>query len=91
MMNKGTFRLMTFDEGGVAGSPENRRLVCLVDSGGKLAIWGKEGALKNIDAVLGAGLPCTVECEWREPHPIQAERFGHTQWVREDLDLKVIG
>jgi hypothetical protein len=90
-MNKGTFRLVAFDEGGVAGSPENRRLVCLVDSGGKLAIWGKDGARRNIDAVLKAGVPCTVECEWRPPNPVHAEKFGHTQWVREDLHLAVVG
>ena len=73
------------------GSAQNWRLVCHIQSGGKLAFWGKEGARKNIDAVLAAGLPCTAECEWREPNPIQAERFGHTQWVRQDFDLKVIG
>ena len=90
-MNKGMFRLITFDEGGVNGTPENLRLVCRIQGGGKLAIWGKAGSRRNIDAVLSAGLPCTVECEWREPNPIQAQRFGHTQWVREDLDLKVVG
>lgn len=89
-MNSGTFRLVAFDEGGVMGTTQNRRLVCLIESGGKLAIWGKDSARRNIDAVLAAGLPCTVECSWREPNPIQAARFGHTQWVREDLDLKII-
>ena len=89
-MNRGTFRLVAFDEGGVMGSAQNLRLVCRIQSGGKIAIWGKEDARRNIDAVLAAGLPCTVECSWRAPNPIQAERFGHTQWIREDLDLRVI-
>lgn len=89
-MNQGRFRLVGLDEGGVAGSPDNRRLVCNIDSGGKLAIWGKDGARRNIDTVLRAGVPCTVECQWREPNPVHADKFGHTHWVREDLELKVV-
>lgn len=89
-VNRGRFRLIAFDEGGVNGAPDNLRLVCRVEGGGKLAIWGKTDSRRSIDAVLAAGVPCTVECEWREPNPIQAERFGHTHWVREDLDLKVV-
>ena len=41
-MNRATFELIAFDEGGVKGSPESLRLVCLIKGGGKLAIWGKE-------------------------------------------------
>ena len=90
-MDKDKFRLISFDEEPpVQGTPANLRLVCRLQGGGKLAIWGKAGSRRSIDAVLAAGVPCTVECEWREPNPIQAEKFGHTQWVREDLDLKVI-
>lgn len=89
-MTKGTFRLVAFDEGGVAGPAENRRLVCVTDTGGKLAVWGTDRSRHNIDAILRAGLPCAVECEWRPPNPIQAERFGHTQWVREDCALSVL-
>ena len=90
-MYRDRFRLIGLDEGGVKGSHENLRLVCLVKGGVKLAVWDKPSARRNIDAVLSAGLPCTIECEWREPNPIQAEKFGHRYWVREDLHLKVIG
>lgn len=90
-MESGTFRLIGFDEGGVMGTPDNLRLVCLTQSEGKLAIWGKQGARRNIDAVLNAGMPCTVECEWREPNPIHADKFGHRYWVREDFRLNVVG
>ena len=38
-LQNGTFRLTAFDEGGVRGSAEHRRLVCIVESSGKLAIW----------------------------------------------------
>jgi hypothetical protein len=87
---RGTFHIIAFDEGGVRGTPDNRRLVCVLDSGGKLAIWGRDGASSNIDKVMRAGLPCIVECEYRGPGQVQAERFGHTHWVREDSDLRVI-
>ena len=89
-MKSSTFRLTAFDEGSVTGTPDNLRLVCLEESGGKLAIWGKQGARRNIDAVLKTGMPCTVECEWREPNPTHAAKFGHRYWVREDFSLKVV-
>ena len=59
-VSTGLFRLVDLDEGGVAGSPDNLRLVCLLHGGGKLAIWGQAGSRNNIDIVLKAGIPCTV-------------------------------
>jgi hypothetical protein len=89
-MPRGTFHLVGLDEGGVRGRPDNLRLVCLIQSAGKLAIWGKHENRHNIDAVMNAGVPCTVECEYREPNPIHAQNFGHTHWVPEDFELKVV-
>jgi hypothetical protein len=89
-MDTGTFRLVRFDEeGGVRGTPENRRLVCVTDAGEKIAIWGSDRDRTNIDAVLSADLPCTIDCEWREPGDAQATRFGHRYWVRQDFKLVV--
>ena len=85
-----TFRLVAFDEGGVRGAPGRRRLVCNIEGGGKIAIWGREGARHNIDAVLNAGLPCTIECGWLPPTPNMAQRFGHTQWVPRDARLRIV-
>ncbi|MGE4067438.1 MAG: hypothetical protein AB7H88_11735 [Vicinamibacterales bacterium] len=82
-LKRGVFRVSGFDEGGVRGNPDNRRLVCLLEAGGKTAIWGRDGGRQNIDAVLAAGIPCQFECEFRAPGEIQAERFGHTHWVPE--------
>jgi len=43
---RGTFRLTTFDEGGVRTTDKASRLVCILEGGrGKLAIWG--GLLKH--------------------------------------------
>lgn len=89
MLQKGTFHLTGFDEGGVRGSARHRRLVCLIASGGKLAIWGKDGARKNIDTVLRAGMPCVIECEYREPNQTHAAQYDHRYWVREDCTLVV--
>lgn len=87
---RGVFRIIGFDEGGVRGTPSNRRLVCLLDGGRKLAVWGRDGARKNIDEILGAGTPCTVECEFRQPDALFAERFGHTHWVPETSGLQLL-
>jgi len=86
------FKLVSFDQGGIKGEPNRRRLVCVTDSGGKLAIWGREAPIRemdNIDAVLKVGMPCTVECECDEPSE-WASDFGHTHWVRQDSALKVV-
>jgi hypothetical protein len=89
-MPRATFRLIGFDEGGVRGTPDSLRLVCLLEGSGKLAIWGKANNSKNIEKVVAVALPCSVECEYRPPATVQAERFGHTHWVREDFNLRVL-
>ena len=87
----GTFVLIDFEEGGDRiGRDGRRRLVCNIEGGGKIVIWGSERAHGNIDAVLRAGLPCKIECDHHEPAP-WAERYGHTHWVAEDSRLEVLG
>ena len=93
-MAKGLFRLVQIDQGGVRESQGGKRLVCLIESGGKLAIWGEESPtrnMRNIESVLEAGMPCTVECEDREPSDWAAQQFGHTHWVPQDYPLMVTG
>jgi hypothetical protein len=89
-MEKRAFRLVALDEGGVALSRDNDnlRLVCLIDGGGKLAIWGRDGQTGNIDRVYAA-LPCRVECECIPPER-WATRFGHSYWVPQGAGLKVL-
>ena len=62
----------------------------MIEGGGKLVIWGRDDSRLNIDAVLSAGVPCTVECEYRPPAPAQAEKFGHTHWVPAGARLRLI-
>ena len=85
-----TFRILSFDEGGVRGGPESRRLVCNIEGGGKLSIWGGDGSRRNIDTVLNADLPCTVECDSMPPSQKFAQKFGHTRWVSQDAYLQVV-
>jgi hypothetical protein len=85
------FELIGFDEGGVQGTPENLRLVCVIKGGGKFAVWGQESARKNIDAILKVGLPCVVHCQPRPPRGFAASKFGHTHWLQEDTRLGVTG
>ena len=64
-MSDDLFYLVGYDEGGsrqTEGAAGTKRLVCNIEGGGKLAIWGREGNTVNIDAVLGAGRPCVVRC-----------------------------
>jgi hypothetical protein len=89
---RGSFHLVGLDEDGVKGKSEKRRLVCVIESGGKLAIWGQElpsRNMRNIDSVLKTGMPLTVECEYREPED-WAKKYGHTHWVAQDFDLRVL-
>ena len=88
------FRLTTFDEDGpVQGSldnPNNLRLVCNIDGGGKPAIWGSVGSRQNIDTVQVAGMPCTVECECIPAPGPWASKFNHSYWVPENRKPKVL-
>jgi hypothetical protein len=91
-MARELFQVVGFDQGGINGEATLRSLVCETDSGGKLAIWGQEAPTRemaNIEAVLQAGVPCTVECECEEPAE-WATDFGHTHWVEQNSVLKVI-
>ena len=91
-MTRGEFHLVRLDEAGPCGPDDKRRLVCVTDSGGKLAIWGQEVPvrnMRNIDAVLKAGMPCSVECDYSEPGD-WAARFGHTHWVEQHSALRVL-
>ena len=85
-----TFRITALDEGGVMGTPDHLRLVCRLEGGGKVVLWGGEVSRLNIDAVLSAGVPCTIESEYRPPKPDLAEKFGHTHWVPQDARLRVV-
>jgi len=89
-MERGIFTVVDFDEGGVRGTPENQRLVCVLDDGGKLAIWGNEEDSANIQAVSGRTPPFKIECEYRHPGEPQARKYGHTHWVRQDCSLRVL-
>ena len=82
------FRLVALDEGGALGIT-NPRLVCRIEGGGKLAIWGSAGQRVNIDLVLAHGMPCEVECECCEPSDWAKAQFGHLWWVPESAKLQI--
>ena len=85
-----TFDIVAYDEGGVQRRPKAIRLVCLTDTGQKVAVWGTWYDTANIDAVLAAGLPCRVECETGRPDEWAVENYGHDYWVAQDAALQVI-
>jgi len=91
MEYKMTFKLIGLDEGGVRQSSEkpNLRLVCLIEGGGKLAVWGSIGSCENINNVQAAGMPCEVECDCIPPE-LWATRYGHTYWVQQGDKLRVL-
>ena len=86
----GRFQIIALDEpGGVQRTSDSLRLVCLMETGGKLAIWGSDENRQNIDLVLKKGLPCTVQCDYIEPAG-WALVYGHTYWVPENCSLKIV-
>ena len=79
-----TFTFLAYDEGGrMTGSTGAHRLVCVADSGAKVVIFGRGSELKNINAVLEAGLPCIVRCETHPASQTANRHWGHTHWVWE--------
>lgn len=86
-----SFQLIGFDEGGLREGPRgDLRLVCNAQSGEKIAIFGSAQARSNIDAVLNARMPCTVNCETRPPADWAIDRYGHTHWVPESSALHIM-
>ncbi len=85
-----TFRLIAFDESGPQGASSHRRLVCKIDGGGKLAIWGGEKSMDNINAVVRAGMPCSVACESIPPPQTFRQQYGHSHWVPQSARLRVV-
>ena len=90
-MNQDIFHLVGIDEadGKRESARGSMRLVCRIKGGGKLAIWGSSGNTTNIDLVLQAGFPCTINCQWREPSSWAMKKYGHTHWVPEHADSEV--
>jgi hypothetical protein len=92
-MNRLRLRLVGYDEGEISGNSERMRLVCQIEGGGLIAIWGQTKPMnetRNIDAVFSAGLPCMVECDVKVPNKAHSDNFGHKYWVPQDAYLKVI-
>jgi len=89
---KGKFTIVNYEEGGPResqGSP-NIRLVCVTNVNEKLVVWGEKGNTANIDKVIAAGLPCELECEYREPDDWAKDKFGHKYWVPQHAKVKVV-
>ena len=85
-----TFTLIGFDEGGVQIGPDgDARLVCLAEPHAKLAIFGERGNMANINAIVVAGVPCTIRCKTRCPEPY-AKDFGHTHWLPQSNPLEIV-
>ncbi len=90
-MDAKVFRLISLDESDVRQSQNNAnlRLVCLIEGGGKLAVWGSPGSVANIEKVRSAGLPCKVECECIPAREPWASKYDHRYWVPEGRSLRV--
>ena len=84
-----TFKLIELDEGGVRGK-DNLRLVCLIEGGGKLAIWGSIRDQRNINIVQSAGMPCDIECDCIPSKQEWKDNYRHTYWVPEKNSLRVL-
>ena len=74
------FTIVSFDEGGEKVGPNgDHRLVCVAESGEKVAIWGSQGNPKNITSILNTGLPCVVRCKTRAPADYAARNYHQIQ------------
>jgi hypothetical protein len=85
-----TFKLIGLDEGEVRQSKDNLRLVCLIEGGGKLAVWGSIGSCQNINNVQAVRMPCEVECDCIPAKEPWATKYGHTYWVPQGNKLRVL-
>ena len=89
-MTMTTFRLIGRDEEWSRDRPGNRRLVCFVDGGGKLAVMGTEDARENMRVVAAAGFPVSIACVRSEPKEWQRRVRGYTDVVHARDLLRVL-
>jgi hypothetical protein len=74
----------------------NERLVCFVkDDQGLLVLWGTYDVdMRHIQEleheVKHSGYPVTIECDWIQPDPYEAEHFGHRYWVWQSDHFRII-
>jgi hypothetical protein len=72
--------------------PKHYRLVCKIDGGGKLAVWGRDGNTANVAQVRqwidDHGFPLTISCVWTEPEEWASKKYGHTHWLAEGDVIK---
>jgi hypothetical protein len=73
----------------------NASVTCRGIQAGLLAIWGTAGGdIGHIHAIearpAATRYPCTIECDWIQPHDVQRERFGHQFWIWEDDFFKIL-
>jgi hypothetical protein len=88
---KTVFTLIGRDEEWSRDRPGNRRLVCFVEGGGKLAVMGTEDERDNMKAVEAAGFPVTIACERSEPKEWQKRVRGYTHVVHARDLLRILG
>lgn len=86
-----TFRLIGRDDEWSRDRPGNRRLICQIEGGGRLAIMGTEDDLENMHKVAEAGFPCVVACVRSEPKEWQRRVRGYTDVVNARDALRVVG
>lgn len=46
--------------------------------------------MDNINAVVRAGMPCSVACESIPPPSAFEQRYGHSHWVPESAQLRIV-
>ena len=90
-MTTTVFRLIGRDEEWSRDRPGNRRLVCFLEGGGKLAVMGTEDERDNMKAVAAAGFPVSVACVRSEPKEWQKRVRGYTDVVHARDLLRVLG
>jgi hypothetical protein len=83
-------RLIGRDEEWSRDRPGNRRLVCFVEGGGKLAVMGTEDERANMKAVAEVGFPCAIACLRTEPKEWQKRVRGYTDVVHARDPLRVL-
>jgi hypothetical protein len=91
---RGVFTL-TGEEHRGARAGNVRRVYYVAGGGGLLAVWGTERQdmthITELESAIAArGFPLTVECDWIQPDPYEAEHFGHRYWVAQGDFLKIV-
>jgi hypothetical protein len=90
MERRRRFTLVGIESDTDTARPYPARVVCSIDQGGRLIVWGHPELMQNVQTIRRATFPCTVLC-LSTPPPQQLSHVPESvAWVHPNHSLIIV-